>query len=56
MKIYFADTVQREALRYNEKLPIRHRLESYFKLRYNVDISKWSIFKERKESIKDEIE
>jgi len=45
MKIYFADTIQREYLDHNKKFPILHHLESYFFIMTkNADLKKWSIF------------
>ena len=42
MKLYLADTVQRERLGYNEKLSILNCLESYWAVRQNHC---WTLFK-----------
>lgn len=45
MKIYLADTVQREHLNYHQKFPVANHLESYFSIiSKKTDISKWHIF------------
>lgn len=44
MKIYLADTIQRERLNYNMVFPIRHHLESFFAIIKNkANIEDWSI-------------
>lgn len=44
MKIYLADTIQRELLNHNKKLYIYPHLESFFAIiTKNSDIKKWSI-------------
>jgi len=49
MKIYLADTIQREGLSYNEKFKILNHLESYFAIMKNkIDIKEWSIVKKDK--------
>ena len=46
MKIYLADTKQREFLGHNIKIPYLHHLESYWAImKDKKDITKWSIFK-----------
>ena len=37
MKIYFADTIQRERLDYNNTLPIKYHLESYWQILIKKD-------------------
>jgi hypothetical protein len=46
MKIYLADTKQREHLGHNIKIPYLHHLESYYAIikDRSTNISKWSIF------------
>lgn len=48
MKIYLADTKQREHLGHNVKIPYLHHLESYYAIAKDnlTDITKWSIFNE----------
>ena len=46
MKIYLADTIQRDYLGQIEKVGGQWHLESYFAILKNkTDITKWSIFK-----------
>lgn len=49
MKIYLADTIQREHLDYNRKYNIRNHLEPYWALlkQKKNTIDKWSIAKEK---------
>ena len=55
MKIYLADTIQREELNYNSKFKIQNNLESYFALiKNNKDIKNWTIFKGRKDETENE--
>ena len=49
MKIYLADTIQRERIKLNDKLIIKNHLESFFAIDKNkTDIANWSIFKKEK--------
>lgn len=46
MKIYFADTIQREFLEYNKKFNIKNHLESYWSLiNKKNNINEWSIIR-----------
>ena len=46
MKIYLADTKQREHLGHNKTIPYKHHLESYYAImKDKTTITKWSIFK-----------
>ena len=48
MKIYLADTIQRDNLGYNIKFPVKNHLESYFAIeRKKERIELWSIFERR---------
>ena len=47
MKIYLADTIQRDSLGYNVKFLIQNHLESYFAIiRKKERIDLWNIFDE----------
>ncbi len=46
MKIYLADTIQREKLFYNKKFNIKNHLESYFAI---IRLKEENIIKEVKE-------
>lgn len=48
MKIYLADTIQRDYLGYNILTGYQNHLESYFSiLAKKCDLKKWSIFSNR---------
>jgi len=50
MKIYLADTIQRESLNHNITISYSHHLESYYAIIKNKsDIKKWSILKDKNE-------
>jgi hypothetical protein len=46
MKIYLADTIQREHLKYHNDIYICNHLESYFKL-INKNIKGWKIYENK---------
>lgn len=51
MKIYFADTTQRELLGYNREFPIKHHLEAYiFILEKKPDWHNWDCMKYKGEN------
>lgn len=50
MRIYLADTKQREHLGQNKTIPYLHHLESFYAImKDKKDIIKWSIFKDKKD-------
>ena len=52
MRIYLADTIQRDYLNHIAKVGGQWHLESYFSILIKkVDIKKWSIFKDKNENI-----
>lgn len=52
MKIYLADTIQREHLDYNKKLYIYNHLESYWALlKQNKNMKDWSVYEKSNKSV-----
>lgn len=52
MKIYLADTIQRDYLGHIEKMGGDNHLESYFAIiTKNSDIKEWAIFKDKDEDL-----
>ena len=48
MRVYFADTIQRELLGHNQKLNIRNHLESYFFMIHRKEnLLRWWLIKEK---------